>query len=148
MPDSGVILFHLYHQDQDQDNSSLVFTTTLHRSLVLFANFPSNSPPRRPPPVPQFPASMVDPCGSSLVVKASDGKMVMVTLPNPLQENLEDVIEVQGVGQGQKVTCQSYVTFPQMQAADVTSRQCTAGAARGTAGGGPVQHLIPPCPLP
>ncbi|XP_063849956.1 uncharacterized protein LOC135094096 isoform X1 [Scylla paramamosain] len=85
MPDSGVILFHLYHQDQDQDNSSHVFTTTLHRSLVLFANFPSNSPPRRPPPVPQFPASMVDPCGSSLVVKASDGKMVMVTLPNPLQ---------------------------------------------------------------
>ncbi|XP_063849962.1 uncharacterized protein LOC135094096 isoform X4 [Scylla paramamosain] len=93
MPDSGVILFHLYHQDQDQDNSSHVFTTTLHRSLVLFANFPSNSPPRRPPPVPQFPASMVDPCGSSLVVKASDGKMVMVTLPNPLQENLEGVTE-------------------------------------------------------
>ncbi|KAK8374380.1 hypothetical protein O3P69_012055 [Scylla paramamosain] len=58
----------------------------------------------------------VDLSGSSLVVKASDGKMVMVTLPNPLQENLEDVIEVQGVGQGQKVTCQSYVTFPQMQA--------------------------------
>ncbi|XP_063851133.1 uncharacterized protein LOC135094728 isoform X1 [Scylla paramamosain] len=58
----------------------------------------------------------VDPSGSSLMVKASDGKMVMVTLPNPLQDNLEGVIEVHGVGQGQKVMCQSYITFPQMQA--------------------------------
>ncbi|XP_045125331.1 replication protein A 14 kDa subunit-like [Portunus trituberculatus] len=57
----------------------------------------------------------IDPSGSSLMVKASDGKMVMVSLPNPLQENLEGVIEVHGVGQGQKVMCQSYVTFPQME---------------------------------
>ncbi|XP_063851127.1 replication protein A 14 kDa subunit-like isoform X2 [Scylla paramamosain] len=60
--------------------------------------------------------AQVDPSGSSLMVKASDGKMVMVTLPNPLQDNLEGVIEVHGVGQGQKVMCQSYITFPQMQA--------------------------------
>ncbi|XP_063851132.1 replication protein A 14 kDa subunit-like isoform X2 [Scylla paramamosain] len=60
--------------------------------------------------------AQVDPSGSSLMVKASDGKMVMVTLPNPLQDNLEGVIEVHSVGQGQKVMCQSYITFPQMQA--------------------------------
>ncbi|XP_050690319.1 uncharacterized protein LOC126982342 [Eriocheir sinensis] len=62
--------------------------------------------------------AQIDSSGSSLTVKASDGEMVKVTLPNPLQDNLEGMVEVHGVAQGKQVMAQSVITFPQMQADD------------------------------
>ncbi|KAG0714348.1 Replication protein A subunit [Chionoecetes opilio] len=62
--------------------------------------------------------AQVDPSGTSLTVKASDDKMVKVTLANPLQDSVEGVIEVHGVAQGGQVQCHKYITFPQMKEGD------------------------------
>lgn len=60
----------------------------------------------------------VDSSGSSLMVRASDGKMVKVILSNPLMDAVEGMIEVFGTGQGQQIYCDTYLTFPQMPAND------------------------------
>ncbi|XP_063591547.1 replication protein A 14 kDa subunit-like [Penaeus indicus] len=54
----------------------------------------------------------IDPSGIMILVKASDGQSVQVKLQEPLQENLEGLIEIHGFGQGRQVMCQSYVSFP------------------------------------
>ncbi|KAK3868307.1 hypothetical protein Pcinc_016857 [Petrolisthes cinctipes] len=55
----------------------------------------------------------VDPSGMMVSLKASDDQVIQVKLQQPLQENLEGVMEVHGMSQGRQVLCQSYVTFPQ-----------------------------------
>ncbi|XP_071531660.1 replication protein A 14 kDa subunit-like isoform X1 [Panulirus ornatus] len=54
----------------------------------------------------------IDPSGMMMLVKASDGQPIQVKLQQPLQGNVEGIVEIHGIGQSRQVMCQNYVSFP------------------------------------
>ncbi|XP_076029288.1 replication protein A 14 kDa subunit-like [Oratosquilla oratoria] len=53
----------------------------------------------------------VEPSGMNFIMESSDGKDVGVKLVEPVQDILEGLIEVHGIGQGGNVLCKTYNTF-------------------------------------
>ncbi|KAK2167985.1 hypothetical protein NP493_1249g00033 [Ridgeia piscesae] len=58
-------------------------------------------------------AHHADPSGMSFRLTASDDQDVVVRMTEPLQEDIQGLVEVQGsVNERNEVVCQSYILFP------------------------------------
>ncbi|KAK7076480.1 60S acidic ribosomal protein P1-alpha 3 [Halocaridina rubra] len=53
----------------------------------------------------------IDQGGMAMMVRASDGHQVQVKLKEPLQGNLEGLVEIHGTSQGRQILCNQLIDF-------------------------------------
>merc|ERR1712179_283941 len=54
----------------------------------------------------------IDSSGMQLEMRSCDGRNVRVRFPEPLQQNVEGLVEIHGESQGGHVLCENYIAFP------------------------------------